>query len=410
MADRRTFVIVGAGLAGAKAAEALRERGFDGRVVLVGDEQYRPYERPPLSKDFLLGKSGLDAAYVHDEAWYDANDVDLTLGTAATSVDRSGRSVKLADGRSVGFDRLLLATGSAPRRLPLTGSNAHGVHYLRRRDDAEAIAEALVPGRRLAVVGAGWIGLEVAAAARQRGLDVSVVEVAELPLLRVLGPEVARVFAELHRSNGVELHFGVTIDELTTRAGSVTGVRLADGTVLDADAVVVGVGAVPNLALAEDCGLAVQGGVLADASLRTSDPDVFAAGDIVAAEHPTLGVRVRVEHWANALNQPATAAAAMLGETVAYDELPYFYTDQFELGMEYVGYVPPDGYDDVVIRGDTSALEFIAFWRSGGRVLAGMNVNVWDVVDDIKAIVRSGAVIDSGPLSDRATPLADLLA
>ncbi len=394
-------VIVGGGLAGAKAAEALRGQGYDGELVLVADEPHRPYERPPLSKGYLAGKASRDEVFVHPESWYREHDVDLRLGSAAVAVDRDERCVRLADGERLRFAKLLLATGSSPRTLPVPGADS--ALYLRRVEDADAIKSTFGAGRGLVVVGGGWIGLEVAAAARQAGCEVTVIEAAELPLLRVLGPELATVFANLHRANGVRLQLGATLTQI-----SPTGVTLADGTSVDADAVVVGVGITPNTSLASEAGLDVDNGVLVDASLRSSDPDIFAAGDVANALHPLLGKHIRVEHWANALNQPAVAAAAMLGGNDVYDELPYFYTDQFDLGMEYIGHVDPGGYDRVVLRGDTAGGEFIAFWLRAGKLLAGMNVNVWDVVDPIKAIIRSGATIDPDRLADPDTPLDSL--
>jgi 3-phenylpropionate/trans-cinnamate dioxygenase ferredoxin reductase subunit len=396
----RRIVIVGAGLAGAKAAEALRGKGFDGSVTLVGDEPHRPYERPPLSKEYLAGKAERDSAFVHPEAWYAEHSVELRTGTAVTAIDRSAREVELAGGDRIGYDALLLTTGASPRTLPGTGE---GVHTLRRIDDSDRLREVLAGGGHLAVVGAGWIGLEVAAAARQAGLRVTVLEALDLPLLRVLGPEIAAVFADLHTAQGVELRLGTPIGSVTAKR-----VTLADGTAVDADAVVVGIGAAPNTGLAERAGLDVDNGVLTDAALRTSDPAILAAGDVANAQHPLLGRRIRVEHWANARNQPATAAATALGEDASYDELPYFYTDQYDLGMEYVGYVEPGGYDRVVVRGDLDRREFIAFWLAGGRVLAGMNVNVWDVGDPIKALIRAGRPVDPDALADPDTALADL--
>jgi 3-phenylpropionate/trans-cinnamate dioxygenase ferredoxin reductase subunit len=317
-------------------------------------------------------------------------------GVAATAIDRAGRQVALADGSAVGYDKLLLATGASPRRL----AHADGVHYLRTISDCERIRDILATASHLAVIGGGWIGLEVTAAARQAGLRVTVLETLELPLLRVLGGEMARVFADLHTAHGVDLRLGVSIREIDGR-----GVRLADGTEIEADAVVAGIGAIPNTQLAERAGLEVRDGVVTNASLTTSDPDIFAAGDVARAFHPLLGRHLRVEHWANALNSPATAAAAMLGEQATYQELPYFYTDQYDLGMEYVGHVGPDGYDRLVVRGDVTAREFIAFWLSGGRVQAGMNVNVWGVTDPIKALIRSGRLVDADALADPDTPL-----
>jgi 3-phenylpropionate/trans-cinnamate dioxygenase ferredoxin reductase subunit len=405
MAQR--FVIVGGGLAGAKAAQALREQGYDGELVLVGDEQDQPYERPPLSKDYLAGKAERQSAFVHPPDWYDEHHVQLRLGVAATAIDAAAHEVTLGTGETIGYDRLLLATGSSPRRLPVHGADAQGVHYLRRIGDSEAIRATF--GGRLVVIGAGWIGLEVAAAAREAGSEVTIVEMAELPLLAVLGPEIATVFANLHREHGVDLRLSTQLEEITTADGRATGVRLADGTVLDADAVVVGVGIRPNTELAEAAGLTVDNGVVVDETLRSSDNDVFAAGDVANARHPFLGRHIRVEHWANALNQPATAASAMLGGTDPYDELPYFYTDQYDLGMEYIGYVEPGGYASVTVRGDTDAREFIAFWLDGdNRVLAGMNVNVWDVVDPIKAIIKSRAPVDPAALADQSVPLEQL--
>jgi len=381
------FVIVGAGLAGAKAAETLREEGFDGPVILIGDEAERPYERPPLSKDYLLGKAERDSIFVHAQDWYREHDVDLRLGTDVTGIDRAAHEVVLADGTRVGYGKLLLTTGSSPRRLQVPGGGLHGVHYLRRAKDSDAIKEAFQAAKRVVVIGAGWIGLEVAAAARTGGADVTVVEMAELPLLRVLGREVAQVFADLHRDQGVDLRLGVQVDDIVGSDGRAAGVQLTDGSQISADAVVVGVGVMPNTELAEAAGLEISNGVTTDASLRTSDPDIYAAGDVACAYHPLLRTSIRVEHWANALNQPQTAAKAMLGQDASYELLPYFYTDQYDLGMEYSGYVEPGGYDEVVFRGDRNKGEFVAFWLKQGRVLAGMNVNVWDVNETVQEII-----------------------
>jgi 3-phenylpropionate/trans-cinnamate dioxygenase ferredoxin reductase subunit len=402
-ADR--MVVVGAGLAGGKAVEALREKGFDGEVVLIGDERHLPYERPPLSKEYLAGKSEREKVFVHSADWYADLAIDLRLGVAVTTIDRAGHRVELADGSALGYDKLLLATGSSPRTLPIPGADARGVHLLRRLDDAERIKATLTPGLRLAVIGAGWIGLEVAAAARDAGVAVTILEALDLPLLRVLGPEVALVFADLHADHGVELQFGVGVREINTLDGVATGVLLADGTEIDADNVLIAVGAAPNTGLAERAGLEVDNGILTDAALRTSDPDILAAGDVANALHPVLGKRIRVEHWANALNQPATAAATMLGVPAAYDELPYFYTDQYDLGMEYIGYAAPGDYDRIVFRGDVSKREFIAFWLHDNRILAGMAVNTWDAIDPIKALIRSAVPIDPDKLADPAQPL-----
>lgn len=402
-ADR--MVIVGAGLAGAKAAEALRNQGFDGDVVLIGGEAHRPYERPALSKGYLAGKTDREEVFVHTADYYAEQRIDLRLGVDVTGIDRAAHRVELADGGAVGYDKLLLATGSSPRTLPLPGADARGVHLLRRVEDAESIKATLQPGLRLAVIGAGWIGLEVAAAARDAGVDVTMLEALDLPLLRVLGPEVALVFADLHAEHGVDLRFGVEAQEITTVDGVSSGVRLADGTEVQADNILIAVGALPNTALAKRAGLEVANGILTDAALRTSDPDILAAGDVANAMHPLLGKHIRVEHWANALNQPATAAATMLGNDAVYDELPYFYTDQYDLGMEYIGHVEPDGYDRVVFRGDVNKREFIAFWLRDNRVLGGMAVNIWDTIDAIKGLIRDGGTVDPDRLADPKDPL-----
>ena len=405
-----TFVIAGGGLAGAKAAEALREQGFDGRIVLAAEEDIRPYERPPLSKDYLQGKAERDTIFVHSPDWYDANGVELLPGTAVTGIDRGRREVTLSGGGHLGYDRLLLATGSEPRRLPLPGADSGGVLYLRKVGDSDRIRDTFASASRVLIIGAGWIGLEVAAAARLAGVEVTILETAELPLLHVLGPDVAPVFADLHREHGVDLRLGVRVAEITASGGKATGARLADGSLIGADAVIVGIGAAPNTGLAEAAGLDVRDGVVTDASLRTSDPAIYAAGDIARAFHPLLGTHIRVEHWANALHQPEVAAAAMLGQDAAYDRVPYFYTDQYDLGMEYAGYAGPGGYDRVIFRGDVGKREFIAFWMSGGRVAAGMNVNIWDVNDAIQALIRSGQPADPARLADPAVPLNEVAA
>lgn len=349
---------------------------------------------------------------MHNSDWYVDHHIDLRLGSPVSRVDPGSHVVALGDGTTVHYDKLLLATGSASRRPPIPGAAADGVYYLRSYDDAELLDSILTERSSLAVLGAGWIGLEVAAAARQRGVDVTVVESASQPLLAALGETVGASFAALHRDHGVDLRCSTQVDEIATTGGAATGLRLRDGSAVAADAVLVAVGAQPNLELAEQAGLSIgsgkPGGVLVDATLRTSDPDIYAVGDIAAAEHPLYGERIRTEHWANALKQPAVAVAGMLGTPTEYDELPYFFTDQYDLGMEYVGHAPD--FDRVVFRGDVSGREFVAFWLDGdNRVLAGMNVNVWDVLDDVKALIRSAAPVDPDKLTDPRSPLGDLL-
>jgi 3-phenylpropionate/trans-cinnamate dioxygenase ferredoxin reductase subunit len=408
MAAEATYVIVGASLTGAKAAEILRAEGFGGQIVMIGAELERPYERPPLSKEYLLGKADRDIIYVHPQDWYKDHDVELRLGVAATAIDRAGHEVTLADGSRQPYSKLLLATGSSPRRLTVPGAELGGVLYLRTAQDSDRLKAAFQAASRVAVIGGGWIGLETAAAARLAGAEVTVLEAAELPLLRVLGREVAEVFANLHRDHGVDLRTSVQVGEITGTGGRADGVRLSDGSRVPADVVVVGVGITPNTELAAQAGVTVDNGVLVDAGLRSSDPDIYAAGDVANAFHPLLGKHIRVEHWANAVNQPQAAARAMLGQDIAYDRVPYFYSDQYDLGMEYSGYVDPGGYDEVVFRGDVPGREFLAFWVAGGRVLAGMNVNIWDVNDKIAALVRAGQPVGMARLADPDIPLEAL--
>ena len=414
----QTFVIVGGGLAGAKAAEALRAEGFTGRVILICDERDHPYERPPLSKGYLLGKEERDSVFVHEPAWYARNDVELHLGQTVDRIDRAAKTVRFGDdGTLVHYDKLLLATGAEPRRLDIPGTDLAGVHHLRRLAHAERLKGVLAAlGRdngHLVIAGAGWIGLEVAAAAREYGAEVTVIEPASTPLHGVLGPELGNVFAELHRAHGVRFRFGVRLTEIVGQDGVVLAARTDDGEEHPAHAVLAAIGAAPRTALAEAAGLELAdrahgGGVVVDERLRTSDPDIHAAGDVASFPHALFGTRLRVEHWANALNGGPVAARAMLGKDVTYDRVPYFFTDQYDLGMEYSGWAPPGSYDEVVIRGDAGKREFIAFWVREGRVLAGMNVNVWDVTEPIQNLIRSGARVDTDALADPHVPLDGL--
>ena len=390
MAEPATFAIVGASLAGAKAAETLRAEGFDGRVVLFGAEEHIPYERPPLSKGYLQGRA--DAPFVHPAEWYAEQDIDLRLGTRVTALDPSAHEVETAEGERLRYTKLLLTTGSSVRRL------ADAV-TLRTLDDSDRLRAAFREGVRVVIVGAGWIGLEVAAAARAAGAEVTVLEQAAAPLLAVLGPEMAAVFARLHVEHGVDLRCGVAV-----RAVRSDAVLLDDGAV-PADLVVAGIGVTPDVDLARAAGLTVDNGILVDEHLRSSDPDVWAAGDVANAYHPFAGRHVRVEHWANALHQPVVAAKTMLGQDAVYDRLPYFFTDQYDLGMEYTGF----GGGEVVVRGDDR--EFVAFWLRDGRLTAAMNVNVWTGVPEVaQRLIRSGARLDPAALADPAVPLEDVTA
>jgi NAD(P)H-nitrite reductase len=406
MASEQSFVIVGASLAGAKAAETLRSEGFEGRLVLIGEETERPYERPMLSKEYLRGDKPAAKLYVHDEAFYADNDIELLTGTRVASLDPGAHEVTLQDGSRMPYSRLLLSTGATPRRLSLPGADLPGVRYLRTMADSDALRAAIAAASRVVVIGSGWIGSEVAASARQLGAEVAIVGPDAVPLERVLGPEVGGVYRDLHAENGVELHLSTKIMAIVG-GDAAQGVRTMDGAVVEGDLVVVGVGATPRDELARDAGLTLENGIVVDELLRTSAPDVFAAGDVAATWNPMYNKRIRMEHWANALNQGQTAARNMLGQGTAYAKLPYFYSDQYDLGMEYNGYASE--WDRVVLRGDAAGREFLAFWLKDGRVLAGMNANIWDQGDGIKALLRVDAGIDVSRLADSSIPLADLM-
>jgi 3-phenylpropionate/trans-cinnamate dioxygenase ferredoxin reductase component len=405
MTTDQTHVIVGASLAGARAVDTLRQEGFDGRVVLIGAEQERPYERPPLSKDYLRGEAGRDKVYVHEAGFYADHDIELRLGRTAEGLDPANRELVLDDGERLRYDRLLLATGAEPRRLSLPGSELDGIFYLREVGDSDALRARLDRGGSVVVVGAGWIGAEVAASARQRGLDVTVVEPGSVPLERVLGAEVGGVYRDIHSDHGVRMLLGTGVAAFEG-AGAVERVRTDDGRELACDLVVVGVGVQPRTGLAARAGIAVGNGILVDEQLQTAAPGVFAAGDVANAHHPFYGEAIRVEHWANALNQGPAAAGNMLGQAAAYERLPYFFSDQYDVGMEYTGYAR--SWDRVVFRGDPATREFVAFWLVGDRVVAGMNVNVWDVTDPIKRLITTRAPVDDRRLADPDLPLEEL--
>jgi NADPH-dependent 2,4-dienoyl-CoA reductase/sulfur reductase-like enzyme len=405
----QTVVIVGASLAGASAAEELRTQGFEGRVVLVGTEKHYPYIRPPLSKDYLAGKAGLDDVFVHPAKWYDDNEIEEHLGATVDAIDRVAHTVTLSNSETFHYDKLLMTTGSRPRALDIPGADLPGVYYLRTLDDSQALSEAIgAGGRQVAVIGSGWIGMEIAATARSLGNDVRVLLHGLLPLSGALGDELGEYFAALHRKNGVVLRSEVEVSEIVAKDGAAAGVRIGTRDVFGADVVVIGIGANPNVELAQAAGLDVDNGILVDESLRTSDPDIFAAGDVANALHPVIGQRLRSEHWANAQNQGPAAARAMLGQDVSFDDIPYFYTDQFDLGMEYSGYAPLTRDATVVYRGDRDSGDFIAFRVADGKVVAGMNVNVWDVNEAVQGIIRRGNRVDLEKLADPSVDLASL--
>jgi 3-phenylpropionate/trans-cinnamate dioxygenase ferredoxin reductase subunit len=406
MSNPSTFVVVGASLAGAKAAEALRAEGFDGRLVLVGEEPQRPYERPPLSKGYLRGEADPDKLYVHDEGFYAEHDIELRTETRIVAIHRAGSEVVDADGERIAYDRLLLATGAAARRLRIPGADLDRIFYLRDLADADRLRAALADAGRVAVVGGGWIGAEVAATVRDTGREVTMIHPDPAPLQRTLGPEIGQIYRTLHADHGVKLAMETSVAAFRGDS-AVEEVVTTDGKTIAADLVVVGVGAVPRTELAGDAGLDVEAGILVDDRLRTGDERIFAAGDVASAWHPLLERRVRVEHWGNALNQGPAAARNMLGHQTPYDRLPYFFSDQYDVGMEYVGYAID--WDRVVFRGDPASREFIAFWVARDRVVAAMNVNVWDVVEPMRRVIASKQTVDDARLADPDVPIDELV-
>jgi len=400
MADPHRIVIVGTGLAGAAAAGALRERGYDGELLLFGEQRYRPYELPALSKGILLGEAE-DPDWVHDESFYAEHDIDLRLKTRIGSLRLAEEPVVEGDGAVHPYNRLLLATGSTPRGLGVPGADLANVRRLRRLDDARWLRGELTEGKNVVIAGAGWIGCEVAAAARKHGANVTVVDPLPLPLHRVLGDTIGEVFRSMHAAEGVDLRLGTGVAEFTGADGRVTGVRLDDGAEVPADLVLVAVGARPRTELAQEAGLALSadGGVDVDAELRTSAPDVYAAGDIAAHLHPRYGARIRVEHWANAKDQGTHVAGNLAGGAEPYTASPYFFSDQYDLGMELRGRADPFS-DELVVRGDLAAREFIAFWLRDGAVTAALNVNMWDDGDALSALVDARAKVEPARLVD----------
>jgi 3-phenylpropionate/trans-cinnamate dioxygenase ferredoxin reductase subunit len=406
MPRSETTVIVGAAMAGAKAAQTLRDEGYDGSVILVGDEPVRPYERPPLSKTHLRGESDFDAAAIHPADYYREHDIELRTSTTVTAIDPAAQTVTLASGEAVPYHRLLLATGARPRTLPVPGADLPGVHLLRTVADSDALRQAITESRSVVVIGGGWIGSEVAASARQLGAEVAVVELGSVPLERVLGPEMGAVYRDVHIDHGVRFHFGVQA-QAVRGGGRVEEVVLSDGTVLAAEVVVVGVGVVPRTELAEAAGLDLENGVVVDEYLATSAPGVYAAGDVANAYHPLYRAHIRLEHWSAALNQGPAAARNMLGKATPYEKIPYFFSDQYDLGMEYRGWAP--SWDQVVFRGPVERREFLCFWLQASRVVAALSVNVWDLGQTLEDLVRAQVVADPAALADPDTDLAALV-
>ncbi|HET7067216.1 MAG TPA: FAD-dependent oxidoreductase [Nocardioides sp.] len=387
------IVLVGGGLASGTAVRELRDQGYTGDLIVIAGEAHPPYERPPLSKGYLLGNEPAEKALVNVESWYAEHDVDLRTGVSVESVDPEARTLR-AGGEEITWSGLLLATGAIPRHLALADDSGAPVHYLRTLEDSTELKAQLTEGARIGIIGGGWIGLEVASAARQAGAEVTVLEAQDQPLRGVVGPEIGALFAQLHREKGVDVRTGVRIEAIERGADGVT-ISLAGADPLVVDRVVVGVGVAPMADLASDAGIGVDNGILVDSGLHTSAPGIFAAGDVANVDHPVLGHRVRVEHWDTAIKHGTVAATNLLGGNAVADHLPYFFTDQYALGLEYVGHPGPDGFDRVVVTGDSEGpvegRTFRVWWLRGDRVVAGMHVNDWDSIGRVRELVGTEA-------------------
>lgn len=401
----QTFVIVGASLAGAMAAGTLREEGFDGRIVLLGAEPDIPYHRPALSKSYLSGKAELDSTHVYPADFYDEHKIELQTSTVVERVEPDSNEVVLKNGDRIKYDKLLLTTGSEPKKLPVKGADLKEVHYLRTAENSTALRERLKPGIKLAVIGSSWIGSEVAATARQRGASVALLDQKSVPLELVLGKQIGSYYDRLHKQNGVEMFFDVQVEALEG-SDVVERVRLKDGRTIDCDLVLIGIGVAPRLELAKAAGLELDSGVIVDQYLRSSVDNIFAAGDIADAQNTFLNKRIRIEHWANARAQGTLVAKNMLDKNVANDEVPYFFSEQYGIMMQYLGNT--GGSKDIVIRGSLEDDHFMAFWMDGQRIVVAMQVNIPDVKEQLHQLVRDRVEVDRDRLADTSVSLEDL--
>ena len=389
------IVIIGAALAGASAAIALRDQGYQGELTVIGEEGELPYERPPLSKAVLIGERD-EPDWVAEEATYEDKGISLKFGTTATRIDRS-RKVVVASRTEYPYDKLLIATGAGSRRLDLPGADLDGLLTLRTLEESLALRERFTEGARIVIVGGGWIGCEAAAAARQHGANVTMIEPRSQPLLQVCGEQIGATFAALHRDHGVDLRLGIGVTGFAGD-GAVSSVHIKGHASVPADIILIAVGAAPNIALADVAGLQLaNGGIAVDATLRSSDPDIYAVGDVAAHDHPKYPHRIRVEHWANAKDQGAHVALNLLGAEEPYLLRPFFFSDQYDLGCEYRGFADPTK-DRLVVRGDLKSREFTAFWVRAGAVAAAMNVNQWDDADTLQELVDSGRQVSDKEL------------
>lgn len=406
MLQKQTCIIVGANLCGGRAAETLRQEGFDGRVALIGAEPERPYERPPLSKEFLRHETERERVFLRPPEFYAEQEIELRLGVRASAVDLRERAVVLETGERLRFDKLLIATGGRVRRLAVPGAELEGVYYLRTIGDCERIASELAPGRRVVVIGAGFIGAEVAASARTTGLEVTVLEGGQVPLARALGPEMGRIYGDIHREHGIDLRLSTRIERLEG-SGQVERVMTSDGEAVGCDFVVVGIGIDPETGLVEGTGIEVGNGIIVDEHCRTNVDGVFAAGDVANFPNPILGERLRLEHWANAQNQGVAAAKAMLGSEEPYADVPWFWSDQYDLNLQYVGYA--SSWDHIAIRGSVPERRFTAFYVKDGCLRAAMTLNRARDIRPSRELIRARVQVDAEKLQDEDVELRSLV-
>ncbi len=405
MSDQTCFIIIGAGHAGGRAAQAMRQAGFEGRIVLIGEEAYPPYERPPLSKELLYGDDGMEKAQIHDPGWYDEHKVELRLNARATAIDPAAHTVTLADGETLRYDKLLLTTGARVRRLPIPGADLDGVFYVRDFNDTQALRARLKPGTKAVVIGGGFIGLETAASALARGATVTVLEAADRLMGRSIAPEVAAWFADMHRDRGIDLRLGAAITAIEGD-GKVERVVMGDGSAIDADVVVIGIGIIPNTELAEAAGLAIDNGVVVDAHGRTSDPDIYAAGDVANQPNAFTGRRLRLESYQNAQDQAQAAARNMCGGDEVYEDSLWVWSDQHDVNLQMTGVA--DGYDELVWRGDVAGGVFTVFYMKDGRVVAVNTVNNGREMRPCQRLMQSGKQFEAAVLTDPEVKLLRL--
>jgi len=406
MSGSDKIVIAGAAQAGGRAAQAMRSAGYEGRILLTGEETWLPYERPPLSKALIAGGERHEAVRLHDPDYYESHRIETLLGAPVERIDSAGRTVRV-DGADIAYDRLLLATGARVRRLPAPGVDLPGVRYLRTLDDSFAIREALVPGTRVAVVGGGFIGLEIAASARKRGCEVTVIEATDRLMGRAVAPEVGAWFAAMHRAKGVDIRLGAGVERFDG-TGKLAHVTLVGGEEIPCDLAIVGIGIIPNSDIAMEAGLEVENGIVVDAHGRTSDPHIWAAGDVANQPSVLLGRNLRLESYENAQNQGTAVGRNMVSdETKPHEDRLWVWSDQFDVNLQMIGV--PDGCDEIVHRGEPTEEGFAVFYLAGGKVVAANTINLGREMRSIERVVAARAEISPDQLADLGVNLRKLM-